>query len=380
MGEVAYAAGPGRSAARARPGGGARVSVWALHMALPLLALWWLIAQPQLDLTWEHRPGHFVLVAGTAALAVVLALLVGGAARRRGDARLFLVSLVFQVTAAFLGVHALATPGVVLDAPTATFTAATPIGLFLGGIAALVSAIEFSLRRCGPPDAPAGLAGRRPVAAPRRLHGVVAGLRTARALPGRAAGGRGHRGAVRRRGTGALRRRGRPVPADLPAPAAGRPAVGADRLRPAGRGLGRDRLRPELAAVVVGVARPDAGGLRVHRLQRLRAVPSRGLRRRAVRRRGPGPDGRGPAAGLHGRARGDGRGAPRPRGRRATTTGRWAPSPRGSPSGSTSPSGSSRCSSAAPRPAARAGSGPAARAPCPRSAGRRGFSTGRRNC
>lgn len=147
MTDVLNAKGPATHPAparTARTGSGARVWVWALHMILPLIGLWWLVAQPRLDMTWEHRLSHFGMVAGTAALAVVLGLLVGAGARRRGDARLFLVSLVFQVTAAFLGLHALATPGVLLATPTATFTAATPIGLLLGGIAAIASSIEFS--------------------------------------------------------------------------------------------------------------------------------------------------------------------------------------------------------------------------------------------
>ena len=128
----------------ARSGGAARVAVWVLHLALPLLGLWLFIARPATDLRWEHHPGHFGLVAGTAAVAVVLGLLVGAAARRRGDARLFLVALVFQVTAAFLGLHALATPEVLVDAPTPAFAAATPIGLLLGAVVAVVSAVEPS--------------------------------------------------------------------------------------------------------------------------------------------------------------------------------------------------------------------------------------------
>jgi class 3 adenylate cyclase len=137
------------------------VAVWLVHMALPLLGLWLFIARPATDLHWEHRPGHFGLVAGTAGVAVVLGLLVGAAARRRDDARLFLVSLVFQTTAAFLGLHALATPGVVLDAPTLAFTTATPIGLLLGSAVALASARELS------PAAAARLMRRR-----RRLAAV----------------------------------------------------------------------------------------------------------------------------------------------------------------------------------------------------------------
>jgi class 3 adenylate cyclase len=138
------AAGTAGPVPHVRSNGGARVAVWVLHLALPLLGLWLFIARPATDLHWEHHPGHFWLVAGTAGLAVVLGLLVGAAARRRDDARLFLVALVFQVTAAFLGLHALATPAVLVDAPTPAFAAATPIGLLLGGVVALVSAVEFS--------------------------------------------------------------------------------------------------------------------------------------------------------------------------------------------------------------------------------------------
>src|SRR3954452_10784278 len=94
--DVTAPATKGARAAEPVVGRGARVSIWVLHMALPVVALWWLVAQPRLDLTWEHHTGHFVLVAGTAVLAVVLALLVGAGARRRQDARLFLVFLSFE--------------------------------------------------------------------------------------------------------------------------------------------------------------------------------------------------------------------------------------------------------------------------------------------
>jgi class 3 adenylate cyclase len=170
---------PPRSVPQVRSNGGARVAVWALHLALPMLGLWLFIDRPATDLHWEHHPGHFGLVAGTAGVAVVLGLLVGAAARRRDDARLSLVALVFQVTAAFLGLHALVTPGVVADAPTPAWTAATPIGLLLGGLVAVVSAVEFS---------PAGAARlvrrRRELAAlPWVLVGAFAAL-SATSLPG----------------------------------------------------------------------------------------------------------------------------------------------------------------------------------------------------
>jgi len=121
-----------------------RVASWVLHMALPLAAIWLLIARPALDVDWDHRITHFGLVLAVAAVAVALGALMGRAARARRDARLFLVSLVFLVSAGFLGAHALATPGVLLAAPNAGFVTATPVGLMLGGMAALASSVEFT--------------------------------------------------------------------------------------------------------------------------------------------------------------------------------------------------------------------------------------------
>ena len=60
------------------------------------------------------------------------------AARR--DARIFLVGLAFLSSAGFLGLHALATPQVLLAGRTPGFVIATPVGLFIGaGFAALSS-------------------------------------------------------------------------------------------------------------------------------------------------------------------------------------------------------------------------------------------------
>jgi class 3 adenylate cyclase len=120
-----------------------RTGVWLLHVTIPVLALWLLIAQPSLDVRWEHHGAHFALVLATAAVNVILGLLVGQAASRRQDARLFLVSLAFVMSAGFLGLHALATPGVLLSAKNIGFDVATPIGLFLAAIFAAASALEF---------------------------------------------------------------------------------------------------------------------------------------------------------------------------------------------------------------------------------------------
>jgi class 3 adenylate cyclase len=96
-----------------------------------LIGLLLLLAAPGTDLHWEHHPSHFWLVLLTGAVAAALGWAVGSAARRRADARLFLVSLAFVVAACFLGLHALATPRVLLDSSNAGFVIATPVGLLL---------------------------------------------------------------------------------------------------------------------------------------------------------------------------------------------------------------------------------------------------------
>lgn len=103
-------------------------------LLVPLAGLGLLVARPELDLTWEHHPGHFWLVLGTAAVSVALALLTNAAASRHADARLFLVSLAFLVSAGFLGLHALATPGALLETSNTGFVIATPVGLVLASV------------------------------------------------------------------------------------------------------------------------------------------------------------------------------------------------------------------------------------------------------
>lgn len=118
----------------------ARLALWALLAALPVAGLWVLLAAPRLDVVWENHPGHFWLVLAAAAVNAVLAYATGEAARRRGDSRLFLISLAFLASAGFLGMHALATPGVLLDGKNAGFVIATPIGLLAAGALAALSA------------------------------------------------------------------------------------------------------------------------------------------------------------------------------------------------------------------------------------------------
>ncbi len=113
-------------------------------LALPLLGFLLLLERPSLDLRWEHHPSHFWLVLATGGLSAVLAYATGAAAERRGDARVLLVSLAFLSAAGFLGLHALATPGVLLETPNAGFVVATPVGIGLGSLLAVASSLDLS--------------------------------------------------------------------------------------------------------------------------------------------------------------------------------------------------------------------------------------------
>ena len=113
-------------------------------LLVPLLGLGVLLGRPKLDLVWEHHPSHFWLVLAAAALSAVLAYGTGAAALRRGDARVLWVSLAFLSAAGFLGLHALATPGVLLAGPNAGFTLATPVGLAVGSFFAAVSSTDLA--------------------------------------------------------------------------------------------------------------------------------------------------------------------------------------------------------------------------------------------
>jgi class 3 adenylate cyclase len=116
--------------------------MWILAglLTVPLAGLVLLLAVPELDVRWEHHPSHFWLVLSVALVNMVLGLLTSEAASQRGDARLFLVSLALLASAGFLGLHALATPGVLLEGPNAGFQIATPVGLVLAAVFAAASA------------------------------------------------------------------------------------------------------------------------------------------------------------------------------------------------------------------------------------------------
>jgi adenylate cyclase len=88
-----------------------------------------------------------MLVSTTVAgVNVVLGLVASEAAARRDDARTFLVSMALLTSAGFLGLHALATPGILLDETTAGFSVAARVGLLLAAGFAAISALHTDTR------------------------------------------------------------------------------------------------------------------------------------------------------------------------------------------------------------------------------------------
>ncbi len=114
-------------------------------LALPIAVIVLLRAAPSLDARWEDQPAHFWIVLVAGVVNAGLAVAVSEAGRRRKDARLLLIGLAFLASAGFLGLHALATPGVLLEKGNAGFVLATPVGLVVAGLLAAASAIEYPL-------------------------------------------------------------------------------------------------------------------------------------------------------------------------------------------------------------------------------------------
>ena len=264
-------------------------SPWFLAAALivPLAGLALMLGFPSLDVHWEHHPSHFWLVFGVALLNVALGLIVSEVARRSGDERLFLVSMVLLTSAGFLALHALATPGVVLDRTERWVRAGDARRTHPGR--RVRGALRDRDGRAHRDDAAS--AADAHARGPRRRvdrvgDGVGGPVRTARS-----------RDRIRTRtvaaGAAAVRRGGVPVrgvavPADLshppPPPSAGR--RGGVRLPR--RGPDRHGVRAGVAGVVVGVARADGDRVRHDRARRPPRVPPCADRVGHLRRHLPG--------------------------------------------------------------------------------------------
>ncbi|GAA2893792.1 hypothetical protein GCM10010517_58350 [Streptosporangium fragile] len=123
-----------------------RALVWVLHLVMPMLGLWLLLAQPDLNIVWHDNPSHFWLIITVAGINLALGLMISEASARRADARLLLVSLVFLSSAASFLVHGLTTPRIILDGPSYGFDLSHPVGLLIASVFAFASALPLGER------------------------------------------------------------------------------------------------------------------------------------------------------------------------------------------------------------------------------------------
>jgi class 3 adenylate cyclase len=118
----------------------ALIAAWTAVAALPVIGLVSLLFRAKLDPEWTSPRLHFALFLGVGTGAFILAYAAGQAADRRGDARVLLLSLAFLVTGGFLALHAVGSPGVLLNKELPGFKVAIPTGLLLAAVFACASA------------------------------------------------------------------------------------------------------------------------------------------------------------------------------------------------------------------------------------------------
>ena len=107
---------------------------------MPLIGLVSLLLRSQLDPHLENYRLHFILFGLVGTLAFTLGYAAGEAAKRRGDARVVLLSIAFMATGGFMGLHALGTTGVLFTTDHAGFKVAIPVGLLVSAVFAVGSA------------------------------------------------------------------------------------------------------------------------------------------------------------------------------------------------------------------------------------------------
>ncbi|MGY1605262.1 adenylate/guanylate cyclase domain-containing protein [Geodermatophilus sp. SYSU D00815] len=135
--------GPG-SVARLIADHGRRPTVAAMvlvALVLPLLGLVFLLRTDFTGLNWNNPALHFAVFLTVGAVAASLSLVAGEAARRRGDARVLLLSLAFLATSGFMALHAVGTQHVLTHDALPGFTIAITTGLLVAAPFAVASAL-----------------------------------------------------------------------------------------------------------------------------------------------------------------------------------------------------------------------------------------------
>jgi class 3 adenylate cyclase len=110
-------------------------------LSLPLIGLVSLLRTNYTHWHWTNPALHFVLFLAVGATAASLSLITGEAARRRGDARVLLLSLAFLSTGGFMALHAAGTKGVLVQGDLPGFGIAISVGLLVASVFALGAAL-----------------------------------------------------------------------------------------------------------------------------------------------------------------------------------------------------------------------------------------------
>jgi hypothetical protein len=121
-----------------------------LAAALPLVGFVSLLLRSHLDPTWDNHRVHFVVFLTIGLAVVALAYAAGEAADRRGDARVFLLSVAFLATGAFLALHAIGTPGILVSQDLSGFKVAISAGLIVAAVFIAASAFVDARPRFAP--------------------------------------------------------------------------------------------------------------------------------------------------------------------------------------------------------------------------------------
>lgn len=121
---------------------GRRMPKWGWYVAtlLPLVGLISLLQYRHLDPGWTNPEFHFLLFATVGGLTAGLAWAASEASSKRGDARVFLISMAFLATGGFMALHALGTKGVLVQGDFSGFKVAIPVGLVVASFFAFAAA------------------------------------------------------------------------------------------------------------------------------------------------------------------------------------------------------------------------------------------------
>src|SRR4051794_4750262 len=94
---------------------------WVLIALLPVAGLAVCLLHSRFDPNWMNHRVRFSVFLAVSAADFALSYAAGEAARKRGDARVLLISLAFLATGGFLALHAVGTPGVLFTSDLAGF-------------------------------------------------------------------------------------------------------------------------------------------------------------------------------------------------------------------------------------------------------------------